>query len=130
MKLFKLNHEYYTFISGAIISIAISLMFEAVKNSDLLPLLLCLSSMLLMLFSSVLCFVLSFRVKITQETFVKNLEVQEALRHNDPEAAWNNTILTEEGKINHNGKILLTLFIATVVTCVGSLVLYFLSIIL
>ncbi len=130
MKLFKLNHEYYTFISGAIISIAISLMFEAVKNSDLLPLLLCLSSMLLMLFSSVLCFVLSIRVKITQETFIKNLEVQEALRYNDPKAAWNDTVFAGEGRLNHNGKILLTLFITTMLTCVGSLVLYLFSIIM
>ena len=71
---------------------------------------------------------LSLRVKIIQEIFAKNLEVQEALRYNDPEAAWNNIIFTEKGKMNHKGKMLLTLFIMMILTCVVSLVLYFFSI--
>lgn len=130
MKLFKLNHEYFTFISGALISLAISLMFEAFKSTKCIEIVYSVGATIAMTISSILCFVLATRTKTLQEEFKENIATEELLGHTGKDAknyAWNKTIHIKEGSKKLNsvsvGVILLTVF--TILTCIGSMILYY-----
>jgi len=132
MKIFKLNYEYFTFISGALISLAISLMFEIFKATNKAGITLCILSTIAMTFSSVLCFILSLRTKTLQEDFKDNMATKEATGLKGEEAkksAWNKTIRVAENSKRLNlisvSAILLMLF--TILTCIGSMILYYFS---
>lgn len=133
MKLFKLNYEYFTFLSGALISIAISLMFEIFKCNTISSIVFSILSTVVMTISSVLCFILSVSIKTLQEDYKDNIATKEAMDLSKKDAkndAWKKTIYVNENdkKLKSISIRVILLLLFTILTCIGSMVLYYFSI--
>lgn len=91
-KLFRADSEYFTFISGAIISIPLSLLFEFKDNYQEWSYWVALVTSL---FASILCFNLAIKVKSIQGSWRDN---KKAAGHEvDEVIVWNKTIANEKG---------------------------------
>lgn len=113
-RIFRADSEYFTFISGAIISIPLSLLFEFRDNYLEWSYWVALVASML---ASILCFNLAIKVKIIQESWKNN---KKAVGHEADEInVWNKTIANEKGTC-----YLLTIFIVVllvfsiVATCI------------
>ncbi|GHV06569.1 hypothetical protein FACS1894217_05520 [Clostridia bacterium] len=108
-KVFRIDTEYYTFISGALISMPLTLLFEATDNyrEPAFWIALCLS-----VFSSFLCFKLSIVLKEVNEIYNSN-----KAGTGDTATAWNSAINEKRTScIVYLSLTILTIIIA--ITCV------------
>ncbi|WP_310605292.1 hypothetical protein [Anaerosporobacter sp.] len=83
-KLFRIDQEYYTFISGALISIPLTLLFEIVENYSEVAFWI---GLIMSIFTSFFCFRLSIILKDVNETYQANKQGV-----GDIVIAWNNAI--------------------------------------
>lgn len=100
-KVFHIDTEYYTFISGALISIPLSLMFEFADNYKSLIFWIALFSSLV---SSLICFHLSIILKGVHEVYESNKKGV-----GDAVLSWNKAIDEQRAKC-------ICLFVITIVT--------------
>ena len=90
LRIFHIDPEYYTFISGALIAIPISLLFEFADNYRELTFWGALFSSLL---ASLICFHLSITLKGVHEVYEANKK-----GIGDIALSWNNAISGQRGK--------------------------------
>ena len=100
-RIFRADSEYFTFVSGAISSIPLSLLFELEGNYSEWSYWVALITSLI---ASALCFNLAINIKTIQETYKNNRKA--AGSEADKVNIWNKTFAGEKNKC-----LLLTFFI-------------------
>lgn len=87
--IFKISNEYYTFISGALISIPLSLLFEINDNYFKWTYWVALITSIT---ASILCFNLSIQTKEIHEKFIQNIGAVGTKSKDKIIDVWNRTI--------------------------------------
>lgn len=108
-RIFKVDSEYFTFISGSIMSIPFSLLFEFKDNYDEYFYWVALS---MSLFASVICFHLAVKIKTIHESWKNNMKAVGTV--SDEVHIWNKTISNDKKKCY----FLLFIIIATLIVSI------------
>lgn len=112
-RIFKVDSEYFTFISGSIISIPLSLLFEFKDNYNEWFYWVALSMSFI---ASVICFHLAVKIKTIQESWKNNMKAVGTV--SDAVHIWNKTISDEKNKCYiFMFIIIVSLIVSIVCTC-------------
>lgn len=112
-RILKVDSEYFTFISGSIISIPLSLLFEFKDNYNEWFYWIALSMSLI---ASVICFHLAVKIKTIQEVWENNMKAVGPV--SDATHIWNKTISDEKNKCYlFVFIIIVSLIVSIVCTC-------------
>lgn len=113
-RILKVDSEYFTFISGSIMSIPLSLLFEFKDNFNEWFYWVALSMSLI---ASVLCFHLAIKIKTIHESWKNNMKAVGTV--SDEIYIWNKTISDEKSKCYLLMLIIIvTLIVSIVCTCI------------
>lgn len=113
-RILKVDSEYFTFISGSIVSIPLSLLFEFKDNYDEWFYWIALSMSLI---ASVICFHLAVKIKTIHESWKNNMKAVGIV--SDEAHIWNKTISNEKNKCYLLMFIIIaTLIVSIVCTCI------------
>ncbi len=113
-RILKVDSEYFTFISGSIMSIPLSLLFEFKDNYDEWFYWVALSMSLI---GSVICFHLAIKIKTIHESWKNNMKAVGTV--SDEAHIWNKTISNEKSKCYLLMLIIITTLIVSIVcTCI------------
>lgn len=113
-RILKVDSEYFTFISGSIMSIPLSLLFEFADNYDEWFYWMALSMSLV---ASVICFHLAVKIKTIHESWKNNMKAVGIV--SDEAHIWNKTISNEKNKCFLLMFIIITTLIVSIIcTCI------------
>lgn len=113
-RILKVDSEYFTFISGSIVSIPLSLLFEFKDNYDEWFYWIALSMSLI---ASVICFHLAVKIKTIHESWKSNMKAVGIV--SDEAYIWNKTISDEKNKCYLLMFIIIAMLIVSIIcTCI------------